>query len=212
MEYERTEEEALQDLLARHRGSNRFNNFCRILLALDLEPLFREKARANQRAGGEKKGSSNLAEAEKIDVTAKIAESADSCTGNVTKVKQLLKTAIREIVQSLREGELSIHKAWLLSKQPPAEQREELALPQCEKQIKKDMRMLASRHRSRSLTTVLDPANLIRQLSALESSKRGSFRVFVSNAQGRAVCLTKELLLELGAQEELIPHAKEPVA
>lgn len=106
----------------------------------------------------------------------------------------------------------AIHKAWLLSKQPPAKQREKLALPQCEKRIKKDMRILASRHRSRSLTTVLDPANLIRQLSALDSSKRGSFRVFVSNAQGRAVCLTKELLLELGAQQELMPHAKEPVA
>jgi hypothetical protein len=205
IEYARSEEEALRDLLERHRGSNRFNNFCRILLALDLEPLFREKACANQRAGGEKKGSSNLTEAEKIDVTAKIAEAADSCTGNVTKVKQLLRTAIPEVVQSLRRGEISIHKAWLLSKQPPAKQREELALPQCEKRIKRDMRILASRHRARSLTTVLDPSNLIRQLSALESRKSGLFHVFVSNAQGKAVCLTKELLLELGAQQELIP-------
>jgi hypothetical protein len=212
IEYARSAEEALKDLLERHRGSNRFNNFCRILLALDLEPLFRQKARANQRVGGEKKGSSNLTEAEKIDVTAKIAEAADSCAGNVTKVKQLLKTAIPEIVESLRRGEIFVHKAWLLSKQPPAKQREELALPQGEKRIKKDMRILASRHRSRSLTTLLDPSNLIRQLSALESRKPGSFHVFTSNARGKAVCLTRELLFELGAQQELIPHAKEPVA
>ena len=212
IEYARSEEEALQDLLERHRGSNRFNNFCRILLALDLEPLFREKARANQRAGGEKKGSSNLTEAEKIDVTAKIAELADASIGNISKVKQLLRTAIPEIVQCLQRRDISIHKAWRLSKESPAKQREELALPQCEKRIKKDMRILASRHRSRRLTTVLDPASLIRQLSTLESSKRASFRVFVSNAQGKAVCLTKELLLELDAQQELIPDAKESIA
>ena len=51
-----------------------------------------------------------------------------------------------------------------------------------------------------------------RALSALKSSERNSIRVIVSNAQGRAVRLTKELLLESDAQQELIPiHAKESV-
>jgi len=36
----------------------------RILLALELEPWFKEKARSNLRAGGQNKGSSKLTEAE----------------------------------------------------------------------------------------------------------------------------------------------------
>jgi hypothetical protein len=202
IEYDRTEEEALRDLLQRHLGSNRLNAFCRILLARELEPWFKKKALANQIAGGENKVSSKLTEAERVDVTAKIAEAADVSVGNISKVKQLLTTAIPELVQALRRGEISIHKAWLLSKALPANQRDELALPQCRRNIKRDMWTLASRHGSKSLPLVLDAANLIMRLSALESRKRGSFRVFVSNAQGKAICLTKELLLELGAQQE----------
>jgi hypothetical protein len=207
IEHELTEEEALRELLRRHLGSNRLNAFCRILLARELEPWFRQKALANQTAGGENKGSSKLTEAERVDVTAKIAEVADVSVGNLSKVKQLLRSAIPELVQVLRRGEVSIHRAWLLSKKPPAEQREELALPECKRNIKKDMRTLASRYGSRSPDPVPDPSSLVRQLSALEFRKRGSFRVFVSNAQGKAVCLTKELLLELDAQQELLPDA-----
>lgn len=64
VEHDLTEEEALRELLRRHLGSNRLNAFCRILLARELEPWFRQKALANQTAGGESKGSSKLTEAE----------------------------------------------------------------------------------------------------------------------------------------------------
>jgi len=204
IEYELSEEETLRWLLHKHRGSKGLNAFSRILLALELEPWLKEAARSNQRAGGQNKGSSKLTEAERVDVTVKIAEAADVSVGSLSKVKQLLITAIPEILQALRRVEISIHRAWLLSKEPAANQLEGLALPQCKRNIKKDMRTLASRHGSKSLPSVPDPSNLLRQLSALESSKPGSFRVFVSNAPGRNICLTKELLLELGAQGELL--------
>src|SRR5204863_8309312 len=116
--------------------------------------------------------SSSLTEAERVDVTAQIAEAADVPVGNISKVKQLLRTAIPEVLQELRRGQTSIHKAWLLSKEPPSNQREELALALCKRNIKKDMRTLASRHRSKRLPIVPDPSNLIEQLSALKSSKR----------------------------------------
>ena len=205
IEYQFSEAEALRWLLQKHRPSSGLNAFSRILLALELEPWFKQKARSNQQAGGLNKGSSKLTEAERVDVTAKIAEAADVSVGNISKVRQLRRTALPELLQALRRGEVSIQRAWLLSKEPAANQREELALAQCKRNIKKDMRTLASRHGSKSLPIVSDPSNLIKRLSALESSKRGSFRVFVSNAQGRAVGLTKELLLELDAQQELIP-------
>src|SRR5205823_5438100 len=73
IEYELTEVEALHWLLDRHRRSNGLNDFSRILLALELEPSFRERARLNQRVGGQNKGSSKLTEAERLDVRSEIA-------------------------------------------------------------------------------------------------------------------------------------------
>ena len=58
VEYELTEEEALRWLLQKHRRSNGMNDFCRILLAKELEPYLKEKALVNQRFGGRMKGSS----------------------------------------------------------------------------------------------------------------------------------------------------------
>jgi len=203
-EYNLTEAEALRWLIQHHRPSCGLNAFSRVLLALDLEPSLREKARANQRAGGQSKGSSSLTKAERVDVRSVIADVAGVSVGNVSKVTQLLRSAIPELVQALRRAEISIHRAWLLSQEPPANQRAGLSLAQCKKKIKKDMRVLASRHGLKSLPSVPDPSNLITQLSALESSKPGSFHVFVSDAPGKNICLTKGLLLELGAQGELI--------
>jgi hypothetical protein len=88
------------------------NDFVRILLALDLEPWFKEKARSNQQAGGRSKGSSKLTEAERLDVRSEIAAAAGVSVGNVSKVKQLIMTAQPELVQALRSREVSIRRAW----------------------------------------------------------------------------------------------------
>ncbi len=111
IEYDLTEEEALHWLLYRHRRLEGLNAFCRILLALDLELWFRERARVNQSAGGRSKGSSNLTEAERVDVRSEIAAAAGVSLGNVTKVKQLMLTACTELQDALRNGEVSIHRA-----------------------------------------------------------------------------------------------------
>jgi hypothetical protein len=73
IEYELTDAESLHWLLRRHLRSNGLSAYSRILLALDLEPWFREKARSNQRAGGQNKGLSKLTEAERLDVRIEIA-------------------------------------------------------------------------------------------------------------------------------------------
>ena len=109
--YELTESEALHWLLQKHRRSNGLNDFSRILLALELEPWFKEKARSNQRAGGQNKGSSKLTEAGRLDVRSEIAAAAGVSVGNVTKVKQLTITAHSELLQALRSREISIHRA-----------------------------------------------------------------------------------------------------
>ena len=77
----------------KHQRSDGLNAFCRILLALELEPWFKARARYNQQLGGQKKGSSNLAEADRLDVRSEIAAAAGVSTGNVSKVKQLASAA-----------------------------------------------------------------------------------------------------------------------
>jgi hypothetical protein len=203
IECDLTESEALQWLLQKHRRSTGMNDFVRILLALDLEPWFKEKARSNQQAGGRSKGSSKLTEAERLDVRSEIAAAAGVSVGNVSKVKQLIMTAQPELVQALRSREVSIHRAWGWSKASPEQQREELRFYQSERGVKKIIRLLVSRHRSKCRPVVPDLGNLIRQLSALDTSKIGPVSVAVIKAPGRTVFLTEELSQALKSQEEL---------
>ena len=168
IEYELTESEALHWLLQKHRRSNGLNAFSRILLALDLEAGFKEKARSNQQAGGQNKGSSKLTEAERLDVRHEIAAAAGVSVGNVSKVKQLTTTAHSDLLQALRSGEISIHRASLWCKDSPEKQREELRSYQSERGIKKTIRTLVSRHRRKSPPAAPDLGNLAGQLSAVE--------------------------------------------
>jgi hypothetical protein len=91
IEYELTEAEALHWLLQMHLRPDGLSAFSRILLALalELEPWFKEKARSNQRAGGQNKGSSKLTGADRLDCRSAIAAAAGVSVGNVSKVKQL---------------------------------------------------------------------------------------------------------------------------
>jgi hypothetical protein len=126
LQYEMTEAEALQCLLQKHSGSHGLNAFSRILLAMDLEPWFREKARSNQQAGGHTKGSSNLTKAQRLDVRREMAAAAGVSTGNVAKAKQLTMTGRPELLEAVRSGEISIHRAWLWSKDPSGKQLAQL--------------------------------------------------------------------------------------
>jgi hypothetical protein len=203
IEYELTEEEALRWLLQRHRRSNGLNDFIQICLALELEPLFKEKARANQQAGGQNKGSSNLTKAGRLDVRNEIARIAGVSVGNVTKVKQLTTTAHSEIIKALREKELSIHRAWLWSKLSPEVQLEKLWLNQSKKGIARTIRHLLSPYLPKISPLVTELRDLIKLVSALQLGTLGSVRLISINIPGMAIFVTEELLRTLEAQEEL---------
>jgi hypothetical protein len=49
---EMSREQALLHIIDRNRGSKGINDFVRILLALELEPWFKERAKLNQRISG----------------------------------------------------------------------------------------------------------------------------------------------------------------
>lgn len=201
-ECELTEAEGLLWLLQMHRRSNGLNAFSRILLALELEPEFKEKARTNQRFGGHNKGSSKLTEVERLDVRSEIAAAAGVGVANVTKVKQLLATARPELLQELRNGEIRIHRAWQWSKTSPEEQREALWRYQSERGIRRTIRNLVSRLGPKGLPTVPDASDLIRLLPALQSGRLGSVRVVSINVPGKAVFVTEELFRTLAAHQE----------
>ena len=116
IEYDLTEEEALEFLLAKHHTSEGLNDFCRIVVALRLEPYYRARTPRRPAAGGANTLSSNLTKVGRKDVRADIARVAGASAGNVTKVKQLLKTAIPEAHFAIRG---LLHEAALEADEDP---------------------------------------------------------------------------------------------
>jgi hypothetical protein len=203
IEYDLTEEEALYWLLNRHRRMEGLNAFCRVLLALDLEPWLREQARGNQSAGGRTKGASKLTEAEKLAVRSSVAEAAGVSVGNVTKVKQVLAIACTELQDAMRNGEISIHRAWLWRDLSSENQRRTLMLYRGAKGVRKTIRALVSKHIFKNPADNLELAGLARRLSQLQSPHLSSVAVAAVNVRGKAVFVTEELLQLLPGQEDL---------
>lgn len=204
IEYDLTENEALYKLLSMHRRVEGLSAFCRILLALDLELWFREQARANQSAGGQRKGSSKLTDAERVDVRSEIAAAAGVSVGNVTKVKQVLTTAGTELQDALRNGEISIHRAWLWRELSAENQRRALMQYRGEKGVRKTIRRLISKHVSKNpAAKSLGLADLTQRLLQVQSAHLGSITVAAVNVPGNGIFISEDLLQLLPAQEEL---------
>jgi len=118
--------EVLPTIIAHHRGkASTLNPFCRIVLALELEPTLRERARANQRLAG-RKLLSNLTKDERQHVRREVARVAGVSSGNVAKVKQILQGCVPEVIRALKAGEISIHRAHGWRSLSPAEQKRAL--------------------------------------------------------------------------------------
>jgi hypothetical protein len=197
LEYDLSEEEALQWILRTHQRSNGLNAFNRIILALDLETSFQEKARSNQRAGGQYKGSSNLTEAEKLDVRCEIAAAAGVSVGNVSKVKHLKEATGSQLTEALRSGEVSIHRAWLWSQASVADQGEALWQYRAERGIRKKIREHISRHRSKRVLTSPSLADLGIQLAGMRHNQLSSVKVEILKSSGKAIYLTEEVATAL---------------
>ncbi len=110
-----TEESSLLKLIQSHQRLAGLNDFTRILLALELEHGYKERARANQSRGGKLKLPANLTEGPPIDVRKEIAAAAQVSVGNVTKAKKLIASAHPEVLEALKRGDVSMHRAsqWL---------------------------------------------------------------------------------------------------
>jgi hypothetical protein len=205
IEFDMNETEGLQRLLWKSRRSNGLNAFSRILLALDLEPGLKEKARSNQRAGGQHKGSSKLTEADSVDVRSKVAREAGVSVGNVTKVKQLVKTQSSTLQGALRAGQIRIHKAWKWRQLSPEGQLKELELYLSQKGTNRVIRQLIKRHVAKRQPIPPTQPNLGDLLNCRplhETGELASISVVVIDAPENIAFLTKGALRILGSLEE----------
>lgn len=205
LELDLNETEGLQWLLWKSRRSNGLNAFSRILLALDLELGLKEKARSNQRAGGQNQGSSKLAEGERLDVRSEVARAAGVSTGNVTKVKQIMRTPNPKITEALRANQISIHKAWQWRDLSPERQLRDLELYLGQRGTNKVIRRLIKRHVAKRQPIPTDQPTLgmlLRCRPMHETGELASIRVVVIDAPENVAFLTKGALRILGSLEE----------
>ena len=201
VEYELSEYEALEWMVQNYRQPATLNDFCRILLALDLEPWLKHKARARQRTCGEQKASSNLTKAERLDVREEIADAAKVSVGNVSKVKNLIAFGHSDVLKALREGEISIHRAWTWLKTSPQGQQKALHTYLSERGLKKTIRKLVARHKFQAKLKPPDVGSIIRQLSTLEADLLDSIDVLIVKAPGKTLSISEDLLQTLNFGE-----------
>jgi hypothetical protein len=199
IEYPLSEEEAVQFIISRHQPQRGWNDFVRICLALTLEPYFQQRAVDNMRAGGRHKGSTNLSEADCIDVRQEIAKVAGTGTGNVSKVKAIMQSSHRSIIVGLQNGLLRIHRAWLWCKLSKLQQKEEFARYEEERFRRKIMRQFSVEHSDRSL----DPAQTIEVLQREEARQPGFLAIRTSRSRRTVLVLGQDLLAKLDAHKEI---------
>jgi hypothetical protein len=148
-----------------------------------------------------------------LDVRSGIARLACTSTGNVTKAKQLRKTAHASIEQAVRTGEISIHKAWLWSRESPEKQLENLRLRRIERGIKEKARALVAQHRAKILAPAPDPTSvtvtdLVRLVSCLstmsidEARAFGAVDIATFDGPGKGIYVTEELIRAVSPQQE----------
>jgi len=204
LEYDLNEEEALLWIIQNSHQDQELNPYHRVVLALDYEPLFRERARENQRLGGQFKGSTTLPEAQATDCRREIAALAGVSEGTLAKVRRLLQSGRPELLEALGEGEVSIHRAsvWLRN---PEKQLDQLTLHRSLRGITRTIDSLLHRHRIANPAGKgqLDIQRIGSALAAMDTAGRTSVLVGAIQISGKVILLSNELLQALESQGEL---------
>lgn len=170
--------------------------FCRVELAL----------RINRRGGAETfkdwpaTHSSNLTRSRGRDRRREIAELAGVSAGNVTKVSQILASAAPEVVQALRHGSISIHRAWLMRELPHRRQREELKARQQRMTIDRKVDQLIRRQLDDGSASNVEAEERRRILQGIAVGLPDDTPVVVIDAPGMVLAVSHGLLARLDAR------------
>ena len=206
LEYDLDEAEALLWIIQHSHQDQELNSYLRIVLALDYEPSLRERARENQRLGGQFKGLTNLSEAQATNCRREIARLAGVSEGTLAKVRRLLQAGCPELLEALRQGDVSIDCAfgWL---QNPEKQLEQLTLHRSLGGITRTIDSLLHRHRiaDPAGTGQLDIQRIGSALVAMDTERKTSVLIGAIKTPGKVMLLSKELLQSLEGQGELQP-------
>jgi hypothetical protein len=201
IEYVLDEDESLQFILSHHRSRRGWNNFVRIRLALRLEPVLRQKALDNMRAGGKYKGSATLPDLERVDVRQQIATIAGVGARNVSNVKTILQVAHPRIIEALTDGTLTINRAVQICKSPRDEQLEQLIRHTTERATAKVIRQsLTQRGKQEGSST--DLTKVLDALRRQEMRQPGSITITLSARNHSAVLIGRDLLSQSISQAE----------
>lgn len=197
--YDVLEDQSLTWLIRRHRPCKGWNDFTRIVIALELEPGLRARASVNQSRGGRDKHSSNLTEAERIDVRREIAQIAGVGVGNVTKVKQLLPLICDEVRTALSLAQIRIHRAWLWRNRSHGEQRKALAEHFEKKMLSATIRRLLAQQLADSRAD-LDTGRVMRRILELLQSDPGLINLSILKFDGPRILISQDLIPMLESQ------------
>ena len=210
IEYPLSEDEALQFIISHHQPQHGWNAFIRIRLALKLEPYFQNRALENMRAGGKYKGSANLPEAQHIEVRQEIADAAGVCARNVSHVKTILQTARPRLIEALRDGTLTIHRAIQFCKLPGAKQLEQFIRYSEERATNKVIRQSIARPKEEK--TIPDVLTVLDALQQQVARQPGSVAVRVGRHKRTVVLIGQDLFAGPPSQKELKLHEIPPSA
>jgi len=191
LECDVTNEEALQIVIRQHRTTEGVNHFCRIVMALELEPFFHAQALQARTATGTTGLLSNLTNGEHRDVRKAIAAVAGVATGNVTKVKQLLRTVVPEVRDRLVRGDVRIHRAWQWRTLSPKGQRDALWAHLHQGATKATIARLVRAHAETPNPTARPVDMAATVLSELGRLDANDITIAVLDVPGRAVVVTR---------------------
>lgn len=111
------EEEVKEWMILNQFGRRNLSNYQRSVLALQLEEVFKEKAKENLKSSGENFGkgtqiSANPIEIKPIETRKELAKVANVSHDTIAKVKVIEEKAPEEVKAQLRTGEVSINQAY----------------------------------------------------------------------------------------------------
>lgn len=195
-------EDALEELIRTHSGSQGLPDFVRIEMALDLEPHFHARALMNQQSGGQGKGLSKLTAAQQINTRREVARLAGVSSGNVHKVRNILTNACPALLEAAREEEVSINLAEKWCRKPEAQQQQYLRLMRIDRGLRRKARNLVAAHLDRispSSSQVIRLSDLVELLTDI-----GSVEVAIVDAPGKAIVVTRELIHSLAPRQGVL--------
>jgi len=136
--------------------------------------------------------------------TEEIAAAAGVSTGNISKAKHLASSAHPEVLEALRSGEVSIHRAsvWLKN---PEQQFDQLSLYRNMRGITRTIDSLLDAHRLSHPASEgqLDIQRIGSALAAMGPARKTSVLVGEIQVPGEVILLSRKLLHALTSQGEL---------